>query len=320
MMPFDKIKLQGASYKAQVKTASVCVLVLVAILILPLFASAQVTYREKDKKCMEECHAKPGFHYNPVGNWGNLKPMQVNYEKFLNSKHGIFYCVDCHIDADAGEKTHFVKVGSAKCESCHIDSKLYSEEIKKLFASKQIKMEDKKRVSADYAESAHGKAYYEKKRNAPYCAGCHNPHNANRSDKDSPVGRGNLSATCGKCHPDNTIKEKGLFSKLALYRINGHKKGDPSVDYSYGNCIGCHQGDAAHGKKITEQKCMSCHKNQKSLLFADFHGKHIPVLSILLNFGLLIGLIFVVGIWVFYRGGNEEVVIEPKEKGSEHEH
>lgn len=273
------------------------------------FVSAQagIEYREKDKNCMLDCHGKLNLYYNPPSNWGNLRSAKVDYEKFLNSKHGIFYCNECHIDAEvAGEKTHLAKEVSIHCDSCHIDEKEYTENIKKLFALKQIKMEDKKRVAADYYESKHGKAYASKKRNAPFCTGCHDPHNANLKDKDSTVNKANLTRTCGTCHDDVTFNAKNIFGKLALLRVNGHKKGNSSIDYSYGNCIGCHQGDAVHGKNNSEVNCMSCHKKPSGFIFADFHGKNIPVLSYIFNFGLVFGTVFILGVAIFFFAGKTE--------------
>lgn len=279
--------------------------------------TVNVEYREKDKKCMTDCHGKLNIYYNPASYWGNIRSAKIDYEKFLNSKHGIFYCNECHVDADsAGEKSHFAKEVSIHCDSCHIPENEYSENIKKLFVSKQIRMDDKKRVAPDYYESAHGKAYLLKKRNAPFCTGCHDPHNANLADKDSTVSKNNLVKTCGTCHSDATISSKNIFSKLAMLRINGHKKGNSLIDYSYTNCKGCHQGDAAHGKKLSDINCMACHKKSASFLFTDFHGRELPVFSLLLNFGLLFGSIFVIGAVIFFFAGKteEKKEEEPHEK------
>ncbi len=272
-----------------------------------LLAESKIEYREKDKKCMEECHGKLNLYYNPASPWGNLRSAKIDYERFLNSKHGIFYCNECHVDAEAaGEKTHFAKEPTIHCDSCHIDESKYTDSVKKLFAAKQIRMDDKKRVAADYYESKHGQAYAAKKRNAPFCTGCHDPHNANLSDKDSTVSKCNISKTCGTCHEDVTVAGKNLFGKLAMLRINGHKKGNSSIDYSYSNCVGCHQGDAVHGKKTGEVNCMSCHKKPAGFLFTDFHGKNLPTLAYLLNFGLVFGFIFVVGVAIFFFAGKTE--------------
>lgn len=272
-----------------------------------VFAQTDVEYREKDKKCMTDCHGKLNLYYNPASPWGNLRSAKIDYEKFLNSKHGIFYCNECHVDAEAaGEKTHLAKGVSIHCDSCHIAEKDYSENIKKLFVSKQIRMDDKKRVAADYYESKHGKAYSLKKRNAPFCTSCHDPHNANLADKDSPVNKKNIVKTCGTCHQDVTLSGKNIFGNLAMLRINGHKKGNSSIDYSYNNCVGCHQGDAVHGKNRSEVNCMSCHKKSSGFIFADFHGKNLPVLSYLLNFGLVFGSILVLGVAIFFFAGKTE--------------
>lgn len=269
--------------------------------------ASAVEYREKDKKCMEECHSKD-IRYNPFGYYGNLNSIGVDYEGFLKSKHGLFNCVDCHYDVDAGEKTHFVKGPSARCEFCHIDKDKYPENIKKLFVSKGIKMEDKKRVYEDYRESLHGKAFYENKKNAPYCTGCHNPHNADLTSPNSTVSKANLPKTCSKCHPNEGKRGEGLLAKIALLRINGHKKGDSSIDYSAKNCIACHQGDGVHGKKVSELNCKACHKKGASFFFSDFHGKELSTLTYLLNFGLIFGAIIFVGAGIGFMAGKQKEI------------
>ena len=47
--------------------------------------------------------------------------------------------------------------------------------------------------------------------------------------------------------------------------IKFHKKQDFSQDYEKDNCVGCHQGQAAHGEEdaINEQQCHLCHMNKK---------------------------------------------------------
>lgn len=270
------------------------------ILFLPVMAHS-ASYREQDKKCMEECHGKDNFYYTPASNWGNLQSLYVNYDKFLKSKHGIFTCLDCHPDADAGEKAHFPTRNNVKCESCHGPESLMPENIKKVFQEKGIKVPDNKKVYGDYVNSLHGKAYYQQKRNAPYCTGCHDPHNANKNDKDFPVSLENLPQTCGKCHPSQARLDKTIFSKLALFRINGHQKGDSSTEFSPKNCISCHQGDSAHGKRIDEHVCMDCHKRKSNFLASDFHGNELPGLAILMNFGLLFGIVLVGGVTIAYK-------------------
>ncbi len=287
---------------------------IITFLLISVCTAFAADYREKDKKCMEECHSKD-IRYTPYGFYGNQRSIHIDYDKFLNSKHGIFYCIDCHYDVEAGEKTHFVKEPSIKCESCHVETDRYSERIAALFKAKDIKMEDKKRVFKDFKDSLHGKAYYEKKKNAPYCTGCHDGHNANLSDKDSTISRCNLPKTCSRCHPYEATGGDGVFSKIAQIRVNGHKKGDSSIDYSRKNCVACHQSDAAHGKKMPEHNCMSCHKKEAGFLFTDFHGKNLSVLTYLLNFGLVFGGIIFIGVGIGYMAGRQK---ETKEEHESH--
>lgn len=273
---------------------------LLFVLFLFLPAMTYGAYRDQDKKCMDECHGKEGFYYTPPSPWGNLQSLYVNYDKFLKSKHGIFTCLDCHPDADAGEKSHFPMRKNLKCESCHGIPEMMPENIKKIFTDKGIEMPEKKRVYKDYLESVHGKAYQNHKKNAPYCIGCHDPHNANKNDKDFAVSLNNLPVTCGKCHPEEAGKDKGFFSALSLFRVNGHQKGDSATDFTAKNCVACHQGDSAHGKNINDHACMSCHKRKSNLIVTDFHGHELPGLAILLNFALFFGLVLIGGAATLY--------------------
>jgi len=96
--------MNGAKNFSSIITLFVFLLILSQLHPNKVFA---VTYREKDKKCMEECHSKD-IKYNPYGYFGNLNSINVDYELFLKSKHSAFNCVDCHFDVEAGEKAHFL--------------------------------------------------------------------------------------------------------------------------------------------------------------------------------------------------------------------
>ncbi len=264
-----------------------------------------IQYREKDKKCMEECHSKD-FYYNPYGYFGNLRSLKLDYETFIKSKHGTFNCIDCHYDVEAGEKTHFVKMPSIKCQHCHIEKEKQTDYIRKLLASKGLEIDSKKLVYNDYIESLHGKAYYSNKKNAPYCSGCHDPHNANLKSETSTISMENLPKTCGRCHPNESFSGDTFLKKIALTRVNGHKKGDSSIDYSVKNCVGCHEGDAGHSKKISEPSCKSCHKKSGTFLFSDFHGNNLSITVFLLNFGFIFGAIIFIGAGIGYLAGKQK--------------
>lgn len=303
--------MNGAKNFSSIITLSIFLLILSHLHPNRVFA---VTYREKDKKCMEECHSKD-IKYNPYGYFGNLNSINVDYELFLKSKHSAFNCVDCHFDVEAGEKAHFAKEPTIKCESCHIEKEKLTENIKKLLMSKGIEMDEKKIVYNDYLNSVHGKAYYEKKKNAPYCTGCHNPHNANLKSPASTVSRDNLPKTCGRCHPNEGMGGETFLKKLSLVRVNGHKKGDSSIDYSVKNCAGCHKKEAVHSKEEKNTGCQSCHKKSANFFFTDFHNNDSSLIVYLLNFGFIFGTIIFIGAGIGYLAGKQK---ETKKEDESH--
>jgi hypothetical protein len=83
-----------------------------------------------------------------------------------------------------------------------------------------------------------------------------------------------LKQTCGNCHALQS-GDTGYLSWLPAVRIKSHPKEDFSRDYSDINCIGCHQGNAAHGetRPMDDQDCYRCHITPQgdSLLYGYFH-------------------------------------------------
>jgi hypothetical protein len=53
------------------------------------------------------------------------------------------------------------------------------------------------------------------------------------------------------------------LSWFTSLQIVSHGKQDFGKAYSRGNCLGCHQGEGAHGEKrpINDQDCAKCHKD-----------------------------------------------------------
>jgi hypothetical protein len=97
--------------------------------------------------------------------------------------------------------------------------------------------------------------------NRPRCHSCHTRHGIlGKADKASTVHPDQLKKTCNGCHPEE-CGQVDYFSWLPSQRVRSHKKGDFSQSYERDNCIGCHQGRAAHGEKepLNGQNCYICH-------------------------------------------------------------
>ena len=58
--------------------------------------------------------------------------------------------------------------------------------------------------------------------------------------------------------------KQDYFSWFPAVQIASHPKADFAVDYSEENCLGCHQGAAAHGEQepiAEEHTCFKCHRS-----------------------------------------------------------
>lgn len=138
-------------------------------------------------------------------------------------------CTECHSQIKDESHTETPGAGAVDCLQCHDQN------------------------------NQHGRGTVED--NRPQCYTCHTRHAIMaREDPLSSVHADNLSRTCGQCHPVQ-CGISDYFSWLPSAKIATHPKADLSGDYSLGNCIGCHQGRAAHGQTtvINQEQCHRCH-------------------------------------------------------------
>jgi hypothetical protein len=172
--------------------------------------------------------------------------LHVSIEEFRLSVHGEeLACQDCHAEVQSEEHTKRTLPGKIECNQCH----------------KQ--------------ENRHGfKAPVERR---PKCYNCHTKHNIHpKSNTASSVSSGRLKETCKGCH-FSECGNTGYFAWFPSIRIPSHVKDDFSQQYQTGNCLGCHQGKAAHGeeKPINDQHCYVCHFDSQGqdLLLGNIHVK-----------------------------------------------
>jgi Fe-S oxidoreductase/nitrate reductase gamma subunit len=98
---------------------------------------------------------------------------------------------------------------------------------------------------------------------------------------------------CGSCH-EGQAKRSGILSSLMSFHIISHPKQDPALAADKSMCVGCHQGQAAHGEKaaVNKQNCYECHSplDKNSILFGymHLHGNNLDLVLILLSVVLLI--------------------------------
>jgi hypothetical protein len=81
-----------------------------------------------------------------------------------------------------------------------------------------------------------------------------------KDDPQSSVHPDRLQQTCRTCHPVQS-GPPDYFSWFTSIRIASPPKQDFSLVYTRENCLGCHQGKAAHGEEafLNDQNCHICH-------------------------------------------------------------
>lgn len=175
-----------------------------------------------------------------------VSALRISVKEFEDSIHGReITCQDCH--SEVKDETHEKMNGSGVvvCGQCHEQ------------------------------ENKHGLSL--KITIRPQCHSCHTKHGIYEKNKVvSTVHPGRLRKTCKGCHPIECGETKYL-SWLPSIQISSHNKQNFSREYDKGNCLGCHQGRAAHGDKtlLNDQDCAKCHLTAKgqSKLLGYFHPR-----------------------------------------------
>lgn len=163
--------------------------------------------------------------------------LQMDVERFNRSAHGeTLSCLDCH--GGIKDETHEKMTSSSavSCVECH----------------EQV--------------NRHGLRGGEDRR--PKCYSCHTKHGIlGKGDPLSSVHPEGLSKTCAACHPVESGKPDYL-SWFPSLQVVSHGKQDFSRAYNRSNCLGCHQGDGAHGenKPINDQDCAKCHNDMMGFM------------------------------------------------------
>ena len=156
----------------------------------------------------------------------------ISIELFMASSHAKdLTCLDCHRGVQ--DQSHETTYGSGivNCVQCH-------PQINKHGNDSRIK-------------------------NRPECYNCHTKHHIlGKKKQTSSVHPEMLQKTCRSCHPNEAGKADAL-SWLPSITIDSHNKQDSSRSYRKNNCLGCHQGQAAHGEQrpLDKQNCYICHLN-----------------------------------------------------------
>jgi len=191
-----------------------------------------------DRECLK-CHEQPDVRKMVEG-----EPVSLTIDKDIiqDSVHRSIPCVKCHADVNPGIQRPCETVGRVDCSNCHAQ------------------------VAEDYFESGHGKAYFEKNPNTPYCTDCHGKHGVRSHLNDQErTYRTNIPQLCGDCH--------GKLDHQATIQT---EMGDVMVDYS----------SSVHGQGLIKKGllpsavCTDCHSTHYILDHEDerssTHFRNIP--------------------------------------------
>ncbi len=194
--------------------------------------------RTTDRECLQ-CHEKEDVHKTVEGEQIFLT---VQKEDIQNSIHRDIPCVKCHSDISPQLDRPCETANRIDCSNCHAQ------------------------VSEDYFESGHGKAYFEKNPNTPYCTDCHGTHIVySPRDERAQTYRSTIPQLCGNCH--------GKLDHPATLET---AQGNVMVNYS----------SSVHGKALTEKGllpvalCTDCHTSHFILNHEDerssVHFRNLP--------------------------------------------
>ena len=160
---------------------------------------------------------------------GQESLLKMSVEQFNRSVHGgEVSCRECHANVVDDDHQESPGSGAVDCSGCH----------------DQV--------------NEHGAGATE---NRPRCFSCHTRHAIlSPDDLQSSVHGDRLRQTCRGCHPGQS-GSVGYLAWLTTLQVASHPKQDFSQEYTRENCLGCHQGRAAHGETepVDDQNCFTCH-------------------------------------------------------------
>ncbi len=189
---------------------------------------ANLVLRTGDKECLK-CHAREDIHKVMDG---KTISMHVKREDIQNSVHKNIPCVKCHSDIEPQHTRPCDTAGRVDCSKCHAQ------------------------VAENYFESDHGKGFFEKVPNSPYCTDCHGKHQIlSHLNEEDRTYRTNIPQLCGDCHK----KLENVSDSTSV--LTGHEL----VDYS----------TSVHGLGLIKKGllpsavCTDCHTSHYILKTTD---------------------------------------------------
>lgn len=205
--------------------------------------------------------------------------LNIFLEGYESSIHGReITCQDCHTGVIDEDHKTMKGSGAVDCSECHDQ------------------------------ENRHG--LKSKNEYRPRCYSCHTTHAIFEKDSEfSSVHGKNLKKTCKTCHPAES-GDRDYMSWLPSLQIASHNKQDFGQVFDTDNCLGCHQGMAAHGEgaPLNDQDCYKCHLSPEGepLLWGYMHpqadlDKHPTIFAAAAVYLLLMLVLFSGGFAFFIR-------------------
>lgn len=228
------------------------------IVVLLLMATVTISFGQlKTSDCME-CHGDKDL--TKVKNDSIEISLFIDLDKFGNSVHGGFECVDCH--RDINEIPHEENLRHPDCNQCHDE------------------------VAAQYFQSLHGMSLAKGNQEAPYCWDCHTSHYVYAGqDSLSMTSKLNQPATCAKCHSDPRLIMKyniPIANPSDRYMTSVHyraiKEKGSMESASCSDCHGVHDLEAKSNPASRINKfnipktCSQCHKEVYQEYIESIHG------------------------------------------------
>ena len=262
-----------------------CLLALLLVGVLDVYAAVSEEPPVSDEECLG-CHD------------------EVDRAPLARSPHEKLTCAECHIDIT--ETPHAEKLPPVPCQKCHVkSSKAFAGSI---HAPAKAEVECQSchgthamkpaaelgaqpcrechgQVTQEYQGSVHAKALAKGSQDAALCFDCHGEAHRLRSHKDpqSPTFHSRTAETCGDCHADRALVERGRIpipQAYQLYQKSVHGRavaaGKPAA-----TCNDCHESHdlrrandprSSIYRENIPRTCGGCHAKEAKAYLESIHG------------------------------------------------
>ncbi|MFQ5665339.1 MAG: cytochrome c3 family protein [Candidatus Binatia bacterium] len=230
----------------------------VLLLLLAVALTGSVALCQENAVCLS-CHGESTL--TRVSKSGKEISLYVDPSAFKASVHGVFSCVNCHVDAT--KIPHAQKLKPVNCGLCHEGP-----------------------VTA-LARGVHGKARQRGVADAPTCSDCHGKHDIlpspNPASRTHPL---HVALTCAQCHSDPSFVRRHSIpipDPLAAYRASVHGIAVMSErDFKAATCVSCHGSHDIRNNEDPESSiywqnvsgtCGNCHREVLRQYSQSVHGQ-----------------------------------------------